>query len=122
VEREEFTDLVERVKAERPTWFRLPPDTPPDEEQLRAVEKELGARLPEDYAWFLREFGGGDFVFLRLLSADARSDLLITVFPVEDGEAQDRVLFFDHETGEVSPSEPDFLTFVSRKAFGDFPQ
>jgi hypothetical protein len=29
------------------------------------------------------------------------------------------VLFYDHETGELSPSEPDFLTFVSRNAFGD---
>ena len=140
MEREEFTQLVERLRAERPTWFDLPPDDPPDAVQLRAVEDALGARLPEDYEWFLREYGGGDFAFARILSADPRSDLLITghqrdelpdgviafsengvgdsyVFPVEDGVAQDRVLFFDHETGELSQSEPDFLTFLSRQAF-----
>ncbi len=142
MDRDEFRAIVERVKADRPVWFGLPSDEPPDEDQLRAVEQSLGARLPDDYTWFLREYGGGDFAFVRVLSADPGSDLAITaqqwdelpdgviafspngtgdmyVFPVESGVAQDRVLFFDHETGELSPSEPDFLTFVSRNAFGD---
>ena len=140
MDRDEFADLIERTKAERPTWFDLEPDTPPDAEQLRVVEEALGAQLPADYSWFLGEYGGGDFAFTRIHSADPRSDLYLGekqgaelpdevisfsengagdsyVFPVEGGAAKDRVLFYDHETGELSAEEDEgFLAFVARKA------
>lgn len=140
--RAELIQLVERARVEHPTWFDLEPDQPPDAAQLHAVEEALGARLPADYLWFLTEYGGGDFAFAQVLSADPRSNLFITenqgswlpdgviafaengagdayVFPVEGDQAHDRVLLWDHETGEVRPSEPDFLTWLGRHAFGE---
>ncbi len=100
--------------------------------------RRLGVRLPDDYAWFLREYGGGEFAFVEIYSADASSDLYIVdkqasaadlnvlafsdngcgddyVFPVENGVAADAVLFHDHETGELRPEASDgFLDFVAR--------
>lgn len=140
--RREFADLVERTRAERPRWFDPErPDALADAAAVEAVERALGVRLPPDYVWFLSEYGGGDFVFASIYSADAGSDLYLPrnqgppplppghvafsddgcgdlcLFPVRDGAAEDRVLWFDHETDELTADEADgFLGFVARDA------
>ncbi|GKW22399.1 hypothetical protein PEC302107_41280 [Pectobacterium araliae] len=35
-------------------------DDAPTSEWIQKTEQELGVTLPEDYKWFLSEFGGGD--------------------------------------------------------------
>ncbi len=104
---------------------------------LERVSRQLGVELPGDYAWFLREYGGGDFGLATVYSADEHSDFYVIdrqpgkpdqmlafsdngagdlyVFPVEDGVAADEVLWFDHEIDELAPSERGgFLGFVAR--------
>jgi SUKH superfamily protein len=139
MQRSEFEQLVERARRLHPRWFELNPDTPVDAMRLAAIENTLGARLPEDYAWFLRTYGGGDFVFAGIYSGDDESSFFILdnqdenqppetvafsdngcgdlfVFPVVDGVAEDTVLFLDHETGELSSTEYDgFLDFAERE-------
>lgn len=52
----------------------LRPDRRATDEMLAAVERALGARLPASYRELLRRFGGGDFIFVSLMSADPDSD------------------------------------------------
>ena len=136
---DDFLDVVNLARRDHPVWFDLPSDQPPDEELLAAVETELGARLPDDFRWFLQEFGAGDFAFATIYSADPDSDLSLLrnqsgglkgliafsddgtgnlfVFPVENDACHDRVLVWDHESGEVrSTDHATFLGFVARVA------
>ena len=133
---EEFEGLVATARAQHPLWFDLPGDEPADAEALRQVESDLQATLPDDYKWFLRTFGGGDFAFARIYSADPRSDLLVTSnqpgggqslvafaddgtgnllgFPIRGGACVDEVWVYDHEEDAVRPSiVSTFLDYVA---------
>ncbi len=145
MKRDEFSAIVRSAKAEHPLWFDLEPDENPDADRLEQVEKTLGARLPADYTWFLTEYGGGDFAFASIYSADPESDLYIAhnqghaqrstfvafsddgtgnllLFPVVGGVAQDEVIICDHETQEIRLTQDDgFLDFVLRVALADQP-
>lgn len=136
--RDDFLTRVNDARRDHPIWFDLPSDEPPDEKLLADAESELGARLPDDFRWFLQEFGGGDFAFATIYSADPGSDLNLLrnqpgakgliafsddgtgdsfVFPVEDDACQDRVLVWDHESGDSRPTDyASFLEFVVRVA------
>ncbi len=133
-----FAETVARVEDRHPTWFDLQRDEPLDPNQRVELEDTLGLRLPDDYVWFLCEYGGGEFAFAMIFSADSASDLFILqnqepslagravafsedgtgnqfVFPVVNGIAEDRVLIFDHEIGDLRQSEGGgFLDFVHR--------
>jgi len=138
---DDFMELVARVRSEHPNWFRLRGDLPATVEQLDAVERSLGCRLPEDYREFLAVFGGHDFAFVSIYSADPESrayvvsqnatpwleDAKFVAFAdngggdyygwvVSDGMAADQVMLLDHSSGEVVPSDfEDFLDFVKRE-------
>jgi hypothetical protein len=140
MDRASFAELVEATKSAHPLWFDLPSDAKADAEALRQVQRRLGIQLPDDYAWFLSEYGGGRFTFAEIYSADDRSDLHLVdvqpvdggadilafsdngcgdlyVFPVEAGVAADVVWFHDHETEERARDESDgFLDWVARHA------
>ena len=74
----EFATLAAAVRRAHPMWFDLPSDQPADRASLDRLETELGATLPSDYRWFLKNYGGGDFAFVAIYSADDSSDLLLT--------------------------------------------
>jgi hypothetical protein len=140
MDRESFVELVVAARTAHPVWFDLPSDALAGDADLERVSRRLGVELPGDYAWFLREYGGGDFGFATIYSADEHSDFYVVdrqpgerdqvllafsdngagdlyVFPVEGGVATDEVLWLDHETGELAPSKPGgFLSFVARTA------
>jgi hypothetical protein len=139
MDRRDFAELVEATQAAHPVWFDLPADRKADAEALDEVERQLGVRLAADFGWFLSEYGGGDFAFVLVYSADKASDLYVVrnqpthanapvvafsddgtgnqfVFPVQDGLADDVVLSLDHETGELARVAYDgFLGFVARR-------
>lgn len=133
---DDFSDLLVERQAKHPIWFELPGDEPADDLSLNRLEDELGARFPLDYRWFLKALGGGDFAFVAIYSADQASDLLITRnqpdvpvpfvavtddgtgnligFPVVEGVCADRIMEFDHESGEIRPTgHGGFLDFVA---------
>ena len=138
--RKEFAELVRGAKAEHPVWFDPGPDTKPDAAQLEQVEQALAVRLPPDYTWFLKEYGGGDFAFAAIYSADPTSHLYIVsqqdylggapavafsddgtgnmfAFPVAHGVARDESVIHDHETNQLRSSpydgSPDFVHKVA---------
>jgi hypothetical protein len=137
MDRRAFVRTVETARATRPQWFDVPQDAKADDDALRHAEAALGVVLPEDYKWFLSEFGGGDFVFTAIYSADRSSSLYVVenqslaesrsvvafadngcgdlyVFPVVEGVAQDAVSLLDHETDQITPLGIGFLDFVTR--------
>lgn len=141
MDRSEFVVILSRLRNLHPNWFDLPADRRVDDDQIESLEVDLGARLPDDYWWFLREFGGGDFVFISVYSADPDSDLLVTRnqagstapflavlddgtgdflgFSVLDGVCEDRMMVLDHETGDISPLGcGGFLDFVYHVGLG----
>jgi hypothetical protein len=98
MDRASFAELVEATKSAHPLWFDLPSDAKADAEALRQVQRRLGIQLPDDYAWFLSEYGGGRFTFAEIYSADDRSDLhLVDVQPVDGGA--DILAFSDNGCG-----------------------
>jgi len=112
--RHDFLAQVDDARQRHPVWFELPSDQAPDDEVLAETERRLGSRLPDDFRWFLPKYGGGDFAFATLYSADSESGLDLVgnqsegtpgvvgfgddgtgnvfVFPVDDGACRDRVL------------------------------
>ena len=135
MDRDDFLAVVEETRHSHPNWFDLRPDEAADSARIAEIESRLGAHLPEHFRWFLQEFGGGDFAFAAIYSADPSSDLYLLanqpsqtnemvafsddgtgnlfVFPVKDGACQDRVLLLDHESGGVRPTAyGDFLRFI----------
>jgi hypothetical protein len=140
--REDFSDLVRKLRQTRPVWFDLPSDAPPPEQEIAEIERGLGAKLPADFVWFLKEYGGGDFGLATIYSADRESefhllerqeeglpDNLVVFsdngagdlygFPIDDGVARDEVLLLDHETGTTSARADGFLDFVREQAFNN---
>ena len=134
--RSRFAELVDAARAAHPVWFDLPTDALAGDADLVRVSRRLGVELPSDYAWFLREYGGGDFGLATIYSAEEGSDLYVIdhqpaesdeallafsdngagdlyVFPVKDGVAADTVLVRDHETGELAARADGFLSFVA---------
>ena len=108
-----------------------------------ALERELGATLPGDFVWFLSEYGGGEFAFAEVFSADEGSDLYILhhqideiagtavafsedgtgnlfCFPVDGGRGEDRVVIWDHESDEIQEfGDAGVLDFIRRLALNE---
>ncbi|NYH52047.1 hypothetical protein HNR06_001636 [Nocardiopsis arvandica] len=105
------------------------------------AEQELKVSLPEAYVGFMRGYGGGQFLFLDLLtvvSHGREAEDLISVnrssplsagflalapvgtgdwwgFPVRDGACTNAVALLDHEDGRTEPLGLDFLEFLIRE-------
>lgn len=142
---EEFDALVGAVRAQRAATEQLPGVKLFDfwtasDGDLSAAELMLGTRLPEQYKYFMRRYGGGQFLFIDILpvvSPDGKVDDLLTVnqddvtdpdfiavapvgtgdwwgFVSKDGVCEDRVCFWDHEDGHVDDAEPGFFELLAR--------
>lgn len=109
---------------------------------INRVESELSVRLPRRYCEFMRNYGGGQFLFIDLLpvfSGGGQPEDLLAVngdapwrgrfvavapvgtgdwwgFPVSGGICVEHVDFLFHEDGSVEESDLDFLEFLSRRA------
>lgn len=140
----EFKQIHDRYKKEKPKLFLLvSPDQEATAHQLERVEAELQVRLPGRLREFLTEFGGGNFGFANIFSADpdgeyylpARNvdaaeylppDLLAFsddfagghyVFKVIDGQAGESVLYWNTDGGLAETEFDDVLEFVARYAY-----
>ena len=66
----DFANLDCRFRSEDPALFELSSPTPPaTDSDIISLEAELGVRLPTDYSWFLKTYGGGEFGLLTVFSA-----------------------------------------------------
>jgi len=141
---EELRTLDERYRQEKPNLFQLAtPDQPASEAQLSEVERAIGARLPQTYRAFLREFGGGSYGLATIFSADPNSEwyLLLKqreasgylpegllafsddfaggnyILKVLNGQAQEAVFYWNQDGGESSTEFNDVFEFVARYAY-----
>lgn len=141
---EELRKLDSRYRQEKPNLFRLSTsDRPASEEQLVALERAVGVRLPQAYRSFLREFGGGSFGLATIFSADPGSEWYLPqrqveasrylpegvlafsddfaggnyVLKVLNGQAQEAVFYWNQDGGESPTEFKDVIEFVARYAY-----
>ncbi|MFF2165527.1 SMI1/KNR4 family protein [Streptomyces sp. NPDC058175] len=140
----EFEARLAGVRAERegaglPEGFQLFDFQRASGVDLDRAEGELRVRLPEKYKEFMRQYGGGEFLYLDVLPAvsDGEDDLLsinqgelrqsnfIAIAPVGtgdwwgfvvvDGVCSEQVEFLDHEDGQLHFAASDVLDFLVRE-------
>jgi hypothetical protein len=141
---ESFRDLASKYRSERPGLFALAsPDRPASLEQIEQVEQLLGLSLPNSYRAFLQEYGGGEFGYLTLFSADPDSEWYLpkktneaktylpeSLLPIADdfaggfyafvrrGAAVDEHVYYWNPDGGETPTEfRSVLDFIGRYAF-----
>lgn len=144
----EFKRLVKERRSKRPVWFGLESDPPSSEAEVEAAERSLAVSLPPEYRLFVKEFGGGYFAFVNIFSVTRNSDWNIvdrnrTVplsadqfvavsdngtgdyygFPVKGERCLSRIVFLDHETGQVNETSYsnllDYASHVGLKYRGE---
>lgn len=71
---EDFKQIVERTKKEKPVWFELGSDSCINDNEIRQIENYFGSELPIEYKQFLKNYGGGYFAFLLVFSGDEKSN------------------------------------------------
>jgi len=137
---EEFVQLVEKRKEEKPVWFGLESDPPATSAQIQDAEAQLRVRLPVSYRLFVTRYGGGYFALGNLFSVFPGSDWNIVErnrsllpfgflavsdngvgdlygFRVTDGVCDEEIVMFDHETGTISqPKYLDLFEFLEETA------
>ncbi|MFF7770385.1 SMI1/KNR4 family protein [Streptomyces massasporeus] len=137
-----FASLVTQVRAEHPKWLDLFEGWVATDEDIALANTTLGTQLPDDYVWFMQNYGGGAFGFVEILPIVAPEpgidDLLrtnqegytpsdfIAIAPVGTGDwwgfttegvrCSRSVHFAYHDAPDIEPQHPDFLEFVARTA------
>jgi antitoxin YobK len=134
---ETFRQEFDQLREQDPFLFEGH-DPEAIESELEDAQSRLGCRFGPKYAQFLREYGGGDVGSCMVYSVHPGSHWNIVdrnlardwlprnlldfspngtgdhyLFPIENGIAGDKVLFYDHETGSlVESGYNDILEYV----------
>ncbi|MBP5106427.1 SMI1/KNR4 family protein [Pseudomonas protegens] len=142
---EDFKQLLDERKRSHPIWFELPSDRLASQTQILEAQQALGLQLPADYAWFLKECGGGYFALAMLYSLDSSSDFhLVQInrahqaitgrhllfsengcgdfygFRIESRHCLAPVEFFDHSCGQWQTSRYNgLLSFLAEVALSN---
>jgi hypothetical protein len=117
----DFTTIVDHCRAEHPFWFDRKTDPQANDEQINEAEYLLGVKFPQEYIDFLKEYGGGRFVFTRIFSVFPESIWYVVSrnvgdnsingflsispdgtgglygFPVENGICGSEIVYWDHD-------------------------
>lgn len=139
-----FKKIDVRFRNEKPALFRLSrPDPAASDEQLLAVESEIGVTLPEKYREFLKEFGGGDFGLITVFSADplsmwrlpkqldvAKGHVPVGFIPISEdgcggyyglylrnGRSNDEIYYWHFDSSLEATGFNDILEFLARHAY-----
>lgn len=138
---QDFEKAVEETKQEQPYLFDENREPPATDDHIRTIETELGVKLPEEYVWFLKRYGGGLFGYQDIYSAlptsysfilnsqpfPLPSEKFVAIsdngcgdfygFRVIDGICGAAVMFCDHEDDYVITAMEEkmenFLNFVA---------
>lgn len=137
----QLSELILRIRAEHPGWFRLRGEGLATPEQIVDCEVALGCVLPTSYRRFVAEVGSGDFAFTSIYSPNPASDVWIGSmnqlpwvqrpsfvafadngsgdyygWRIQDRVAVDEVVLLDHNTGDLRSCDlVDFVDFVQRE-------
>jgi len=140
----EFEELLGSARREHPKWFLLESDPPAATGSIEEVQRRLGVRLPEEYRFFLENYGGGQFAFATVFSvhpgsawnieaqnasiprAMHREDFVAVAdngvgdyygFKTQNGMCERAIWFADHEELAIKPTRfADFFEFIVEKA------
>ncbi|MBC5768490.1 SMI1/KNR4 family protein [Ramlibacter albus] len=143
---QEFRTFDAEARRAKPKLFMLPASEPrASDADIVLVESEIGVRLPESYREFLKEFGGGDFGLVTVLSANSDSEWYLPfkmseygsylpggvipfcddftgglyVFKHDGVRGQERVHYWTHETGVTETEFDNVFGFLARFGYGD---
>ena len=134
----EFVEIVNNEKSEHPFWFEGECDTLADDDQIAEVEKELGAKLPDEYVEFVKKYGGGYFAFTNVFSVQPDSEWCIVDrnkgvdlaenfiaisddeaggyygFLIDSGVCGPEIYYWDHESQQILKNHQfcDLLAFI----------
>jgi hypothetical protein len=143
---DEFRRIDSEKRKIRPKIFLMSePDRVAGVTDILLVEKSIGVCLPNTYKDFLLKYGGGNFGLINVFSAVPESEFYLPrkfiqaekylpknlipfsddfsggnyVVLVEDGEALERVFYWNIDGGLVETGFENILEYVSRYAYGD---
>jgi len=141
---EEFRQLDCEFRQKRPKPFLLtPPDPKAEESTLFTIENEFGFSLPICYRQFLKEFGGGNFGFINVFSAEPQSEWYLPAmqknareyipdnflafsddysggyygFKISTDQAMEPVFYWNTDGGLVSTDYANVFNFIIRFAY-----
>ena len=139
----EFQQRLAEARQERPKVFAVTvSDAPASDSQIETLENLLGCSLESSHREFLREFGGGEFGFGVLFSADPESEWYVHAqleqsgldassfvpvsdnfagdvygFRVRNGRCERPMVIWDHEIGGIREAGfNDVYEFMDRYA------
>lgn len=129
----EFKNKVTEMMEIKPILFSLDSDNKACEEIIINVEEHYNIKLPDDYKEFLKDFGGGYFGFIVVLSCDCNGKFYIKNrvsrewvlnksflpavdletgdfigFKVESGICESNVSLYSHEEDELTDLKINF--------------
>lgn len=143
---EQFKLADRSLRNKRPKPFLLmPPDRAATKSELDELERALSVHLPKNYLLFLSEYGGGNFGFVKIFSADPESEWYLVerqaqastylpgdliafsadfaggyyCFQVRDGFADDRVTYWNCDGGSQDSGLPNIFEFLKKFAYGE---
>jgi hypothetical protein len=141
--KDEFKQRLVEARQERPKVFEAAvSDAPASDRQIESLERLLGFSLEDSHREFLQKFGGGEFGFGVLFSADPESEWYVYTqlkqsgldassfvpvsdnfagdaygFRVERGRCKKPVVVWDHEIGGIRETDfGDVYEFMDRYA------
>lgn len=135
----EFEELIQKVKAKNPRIFGLGSDCYPTVEDVKMMEKYYNIVFPESYKDFLLQYGGGYFAFTIVYSFDKQSCFYVKsnvspdfvmdnkIFPVIDfetgdlagfkvnnGKCEDTILLYSHGDKIISGTNLNFYDALAK--------
>ncbi len=137
----EFIELVELVKKQKPVLFRRESDDIPNEANIEFAEKHYGIMFPDCYRKFIKKYGGGSFAHGSIFSCDENSiyyiiknvhkDIVkekkilpfydfetgdVAAFRINNEIISDKIVIYDHESEKIEETNLDFFEFVVKYA------
>lgn len=137
--KKEFEELIQRIKAKNPRIFGLESDCTAKVEDIEMMEKYYNIVFPESYKDFLLQYGGGYFAFTIVYSFDKQSCFYVKnnvsvqfvkdnkIFPiidfetgdlagfkVDNGRCEDTIVLYDHEEKIISDTELNFYDALGK--------
>src|SRR4051812_12283567 len=64
----QFSQLVAKARQSKLFWCDGEADPPATDAQINLAEEQIGARFPDEYTFFVKQFGGGYFAYANVFS------------------------------------------------------